>query len=838
MRSLRPDISLIFRFVQLHKWIVALVLCCAVLLALATLRQASVGENIDAMLPDDASSLAEDFRLLGQAPFLARVLVVLRRDSDATVEELTQAARQVRAAAGPPWFSPARPGQSVSVEDMGRLLNMLPALVTPEDLTRIATLLEPKAVGAALDQARQSLLGLDGLALKQQIRMDPLQLRNIIAQRLAGLDLFGQESGPVIPDHGFFLHPDEQSALIVLDTPVAMTDARGARRLTAELDRILAEHVPQGLEAFAVSGHAYTAANARTIQEDLLVVLAVSSLGILILFVLFLRAWQAVLVYLIPLLAMLFGAAAVAAISPVISGITLGFGAVLMGLSVDYGLHVWFGLRRGASPVEVMAALTRPVVFCWLTTAGVFSLLLFSSLPGQRQLALFTVSGLTAAMLLALLVLPVLTRHRWARQKPEQGREAFRADDRPAALFRCLSGTIAQGARPLALGLFAGLILAAVLSWPAIRFDARLQGLSVVTEELARGEQSIARSWGGVRDLAMLFSQGDNLNEALDGAFVLHGYLEHHLPRSRIISLAPVLPPAEQQYASILRWQAFWDQHAPALRETLQAEGARRGFARDAFAPFFAWLNRTPRLVAPSGLADALSDGLAQDQGNEWESATEKELGVPWLAALTDLLIVQDKGVHAVLTLVPDTPRLHALFAASDHNRPQILDQVRLISPTLLGEDIAEALRRDMTRFVWAAAIFVALFTSLLFSDVRRTIQALVPAVSGLAALCVALPLLDVVLNLYSVAAMFLVLGLGVDYGIFMALGHEKQEELGTRRAVLVSGLSTLAGFGALILARHPALHSIGLTVLIGIAAALPAALFVAPALGRGKQNA
>jgi len=87
-------------------------------------------------------------------------------------------------------------------------------------------------------------------------------------------------------------------------------------------------------------------------------------------------------------------------------------------------------------------------------------------------------------------------------------------------------------------------------------------------------------------------------------------------------------------------------------------------------------------------------------------------------------------------------------------------------------------------------------------------------------------------------AAMFLVLGLGVDYGIFMALGHEKQEELGTRRAVLVSGLSTLAGFGALILARHPALHSIGLTVLIGIAAALPAALFVAPALGRGKQNA
>jgi predicted RND superfamily exporter protein len=52
-------------------------------------------------------------------------------------------------------------------------------------------------------------------------------------------------------------------------------------------------------------------------------------------------------------------------------------------------------------------------------------------------------------------------------------------------------------------------------------------------------------------------------------------------------------------------------------------------------------------------------------------------------------------------------------------------------------------------------------------------------------------------------------------------------------RAVLVSGLTTLAGFGALVLARHPALHSIGVTVLLGIGAAIPAALLVIPALSR-----
>ena len=49
--------------------------------------------------------------------------------------------------------------------------------------------------------------------------------------------------------------------------------------------------------------------------------------------------------------------------------------------------------------------------------------------------------------------------------------------------------------------------------------------------------------------------------------------------------------------------------------------------------------------------------------------------------------------------------------------------------------------------------------------------------------------------------------------------------------AVMVSGLTTMAGFGALILARHPAMHSIGIAVMLGIGAAIPATLFVIPTL-------
>jgi predicted RND superfamily exporter protein len=47
----------------------------------------------------------------------------------------------------------------------------------------------------------------------------------------------------------------------------------------------------------------------------------------------------------------------------------------------------------------------------------------------------------------------------------------------------------------------------------------------------------------------------------------------------------------------------------------------------------------------------------------------------------------------------------------------------------------------------------------------------------------------------------------------------------------MVSGLTSMAGFGALILARHPAMHSIGIAVMLGVGAAIPATLFVIPAI-------
>jgi predicted RND superfamily exporter protein len=123
------------------------------------------------------------------------------------------------------------------------------------------------------------------------------------------------------------------------------------------------------------------------------------------------------------------------------------------------------------------------------------------------------------------------------------------------------------------------------------------------------------------------------------------------------------------------------------------------------------------------------------------------------------------------------------------------------------------------------------------FRQPKKILLALVPVVTGLIAMLGIMGLLGIDFNQFNIVATILIIGLCVDYGIFMVCKVTEGSDHAADRAVLVSGLTTLAGFGSLVLARHPAMHSIGVTVLLGIGFGITAALLVVPAL-HGKGTA
>jgi predicted RND superfamily exporter protein len=106
-------------------------------------------------------------------------------------------------------------------------------------------------------------------------------------------------------------------------------------------------------------------------------------------------------------------------------------------------------------------------------------------------------------------------------------------------------------------------------------------------------------------------------------------------------------------------------------------------------------------------------------------------------------------------------------------------------------------------------------------------------------------------LNMVNLVAAPLLIGINIDYGIFLvslarAAGNrgatrlELMEEIGTScHAVLVCALTTVLGFGSLVFMAIPAVRSLGVAVSVGVTASLAATvLFLAPLLLRENQDA
>ena len=185
-----------------------------------------------------------------------------------------------------------------------------------------------------------------------------------------------------------------------------------------------------------------------------------------------------------------------------------------------------------------------------------------------------------------------------------------------------------------------------------------------------------------------------------------------------------------------------------------------------------------------------------------------------------------------VLTLVPDTPRVVAALRED----LRALPGVRLVSQSHFGDSVGKAIIHDFTRYMALTSALVFALLVAIFRTPSRIMLAMVPVVTGLVCMLGIMGMLGLEFNIFNIAATILIIGLCVDYGIFMVCKLTEGSDHTTNRSVLVSGLTTLAGLGALALARHPSMHSIGITVLLGIGAGIPAALLVIPALCSREQ--
>lgn len=774
-------------FAPRRRWLVG-----GLLLLLASGAVASRGmrleEDIAAMLPDDASAVARDFRLLQQAPFSRKLVISLDGGAGVDAAALIQAVDKFAAALPAELFSRvvSGPDSAAGPQLLPQMARLLPSLADARDRAALLDL-DEYAVRERLADSYTRLLSPEGWGMKELVRSDPLGLAPLALGKLQAVNLI---PGARVVD-GHFLSADGRHALLLADTPVAITDSAGAQKLLDAFDRARAG-LPPGVRATLVSGHRYTLANASVIKQDLALVLSLSSLAILAIYIGFLRSRWAFFVFLLPASVLILASGAVTLLYPAVFAMTIGFGGVLLGIADEYAMHVYFAFRRGTDdPARTVGEVARPVLYGCLATLCSFAVMLFSALPGQRQLAVYAMIGIVLALLLSLVALPHLVR-------PATAPEALGA----------VPGLNPAGRTPRrwVLGLWLALLVLCLWQAGNVRFNGELRGLNYVPESLRADEEALQRIWGNMRGRALLFVEGSDLDSALAANEQLYRYLRERLPREEIVSLAPLLPSPAAAAANRAAWTTFWrGAQGDRILSDLAREGAAYGFSARAFAPFVA-ATRVPGPLSVEG----------------WRSAG--------LGDLIDSLLLKSERGYRVITLVPDTPMMLGLFGSAD---PAATGGALLVSQARFGEAVSSAIGNDFARYLGLTLLVVVVLVTVLLRRPRHILLALVPVVTGLLVMFGVMGWAGIEFNLFNIVATVLIIGLCVDYGIFMVCKLSDAADHAGDRAVLVSGMTTIAGFGILVLARHPAMHSIGVTVLLGIGAAIPTALLVIPALYR-----
>ena len=127
--------------------------------------------------------------------------------------------------------------------------------------------------------------------------------------------------------------------------------------------------------------------------------------------------------------------------------------------------------------------------------------------------------------------------------------------------------------------------------------------------------------------------------------------------------------------------------------------------------------------------------------------------------------------------------------------------------------------------------VFNIILLSFLYRRIGPLLILMVSLALSIGAMVACLKLFGITLNLFNVLAFPLVLGVGVDYGIYILLAlrqpGDKQYAFATIiKPVILAGLTAMAGFGSLAIAQNPALRGLGIVCAIGIACCLFSTIF------------
>ena len=295
-----------------------------------------------------------------------------------------------------------RVDDSLAIELMGTITDHLPIYLNDKDYQTIDTLITPARLKETLEQDFRTLTSPAGLALKNMISKDPVGISLLGIKKIQQLQY----------DENFELYDNyivtkDQQHLILFITPFYPPNNTGKNALLLQgLDSIIDADSNQ-VTATYFGATAVSVGNALQLRKDTWLTQGITVLFIIVFLGIYFRKKRAPFIILIPVLfGALFALAAIYFLKGKISVIALGTGSVVLGIAVNYSLHVFNHYRHTQNIRQLIIDLAMPMTVGSFTTIGGFFCLEFVESEMLKDLGLFAAFSLIGASLCSLIFLP------------------------------------------------------------------------------------------------------------------------------------------------------------------------------------------------------------------------------------------------------------------------------------------------------------------------------------------------------------------------------------------------------------------------------------------------
>ena len=510
------------------------------------------------------------------------------------------------------------------------------------------------------------------------------------------------------------------------------------------------------------SDHASTEAKA-----DITTIGSLSIIGIIILMITVFRSVRPVFLSLLSIfIGMICGLVAVLSIFGEIHIMTLVMSTSIIGITIDYSLHylterLLHGNRESAICSLKKLISTLSIALC--TSFIAYLILLIAPFPGLKQLSVFAVFGLTGAFLTVVCWYPFLVKKLPVREQVGQHLLTF--------WLQLWQSSVMQWG----MVIFALIFIAYGLIH--LKVDDDISKLQTLPAELQQQEKQIVSITHQSNEQKWFIVFGDNAQQTLQRLENFIPQLEHAKQQGVFAQYQTInLPSIKKQQKNV----ALIQQYAPKILTSLQQLGINAN---------------PPNIVQPI-------DVITPEQWQQ--SVISQGRKLLWLS-LKD-------GKSATLIPISGIEQLSELKALSKPDQGIYWLDRRSEFNTMFTH-----YRIHLSQLMTGAVLFICL--CFIFYNIKQGLKfALKSTLPTLLSIGIALSVHGIIgqtINLFSMLALILVIGIGIDYSLF--LSNDKSQTQSALLAVILAALTTLLSFGLLIISHTSAIMGFGLVLTSGI---------------------